>query len=732
MGWFEEQMKKRKKLDEQTFEDSFLSLAGIRKAKQGDLSDEAVRDNFVLSQILSYYRHPMVDVPNTITKFQDKLSYVLGRCGIEYHKVVLNDQYIGDGTSPLLIFTILNEIPVVLFPKGPNEYSYVNYQTGKKVRIDASLVNRLEIEAYCFFRPLPKNKATVKDYAKYVGQSVRPLDIVLLVLFAALATGVGLLLPMLTRILTGDVATSQDLGQFVSISIYVVAAATGLLLVKAIQNFVNIRIAINVEKGVLAATMRRVLSLPASFFKKYNTGELTARASSVPQLANLLLNGIFVTLVSAVKSLAYLFQLTAFAPALIGPVALVLVAMTAFSIATSFARRKWQKKRLELSSKEAGVTYEIINGIQKIRLSGSEKRVFAKWAAAYAKDAKVRYNPPLILRLSPAISLLISLLGSIALYFVAAKTGVDAGSYAAFVASYGVLSAAFLSVADMVGVICSLRPLYEMARPILETQPEIEQEKEVVKSINGNIRFENVSFRYNDSAPLVLDKLSLDIKEGEYVAIVGRTGCGKSTLVRLLLGFEKPIEGKIYFDGKDLETLDASSLRRNIGSVMQNGSLFHADIYSNTVISAPSLTEEDAWKAAEIANIADDIREMPMGMKTVISEGQGGISGGQKQRIMIARAIVHKPKVLVFDEATSALDNKTQKSISDSINKLNCTRLVIAHRLSTIKNADRILMLEDGKIIEEGTYNALIEKKGKFAELVDRQRLDGGLMEDGI
>lgn len=263
-----------------------------------------------------------------------------------------------------------------------------------------------------------------------------------------------------------------------------------------------------------------------------------------------------------------------------------------------------------------------------------------------------------------------------------------------------------------------------MARPILEADIENTQNKKIVESISGNIKLENVSFRYSETGPLIVNDLSLEIKEGDYIAIVGQTGCGKSTLVRLLLGFEKPLKGKVLYDNMNIEELDTSSLRRNIGTVMQNGSLFHADIYSNIIISCPSMSEEDAWAAAEIANIADDIREMPMGMKTVISEGQGGISGGQKQRIMIARAIVHKPKVLIFDEATSALDNKTQKSISESINKLKCTRIVIAHRLSTIQNADRIIMLEGGKIIEDGNYQQLIAKKGKFAELVDRQRLD--------
>ena len=724
MGWFEEQVKKRKKLDEMTFEDSFLSLAGIRNEKQKDLSDDAVRDNFVISQILSYFHHQMINIPSNINNFKDKLTYALSQFDIEYHKVELNENYIGDPNAPLLMFTIVNDIPVVLFPKGKDKYAYVNYQTGKKVKIDASLVNKLEIEAYSFYRPLPSKKVSIKEYFKYISKSVRPLDIALLVIFAAAVSGIGMVLPYLTRILTGQVAANKDIHQFIYISIYVVATATGLLLMKAIQSFVNSRISIKIEKAVLAATMMRVLSLPASFFKKYNTGELTSRFASVPRLASIIINGIFITLVSVVMSLAYLVQLVGFAPSLIVPVVLILLVSTTFSILIALLQRKYQKKQLELYSKTAGVTYELINGIQKIRLAGSEKRVFAKWANSYSRSAKVIYHPPLVLRLAPAINLLITLAGNIVLYYISIRNHIDVGSYMAFTTSYGVLSGAFASVVEMVGVIFTIQPVYNMARPILEAEIENTQNKKVVESISGNIKLENVSFRYNESSPLIIDNLSLDIKEGDYIAIVGQTGCGKSTLVRLLLGFEKPLQGKVLYDNMNIEELDTSSLRRNIGTVMQNGSLFHADIYSNIIISCPSMSEEDAWVAAEIANIADDIREMPMGMKTVISEGQGGISGGQKQRIMIARAIVHKPKVLIFDEATSALDNKTQKSISESINKLKCTRIVIAHRLSTIQNADRIIMLEDGKIIEDGNYQQLIDKKGKFAELVDRQRLD--------
>ena len=258
----------------------------------------------------------------------------------------------------------------------------------------------------------------------------------------------------------------------------------------------------------------------------------------------------------------------------------------------------------------------------------------------------------------------------------------------------------------------------------MDAIPEVSEGKLVVERLSGGIELNNVSFRYNENMPNVVDDLSLKIRPGQYVAIVGSTGCGKSTLMRIMLGFEKPQKGAVYYDGKDLNSMDLKSLRRKIGVVMQNGKLFQGDIYSNIVISAPQLTMDDAWAAAEQSGIADDIRRMPMGMHTIISEGSGGISGGQRQRLMIARAIAPKPRILMFDEATSALDNITQKIVSESLDKLKCTRIVIAHRLSTIRDCDRIIYLEKGKILEDGTYDELIALNGKFAELVERQRLD--------
>ena len=370
------------------------------------------------------------------------------------------------------------------------------------------------------------------------------------------------------------------------------------------------------------------------------------------------------------------------------------------------------------------MTYALITGIQKIKLAGAEKRAFARWGNLYAQSAKMTYDPPMFLKLNSVISLAISLTGTLVMYYMSVRAGLSVADYYAFNTAYGMVSGAFLSLAGIALSAAQIRPILTMVQPFFDAVPEVSDGKQVIERLSGGIELNNVSFRYNENMPLILDDLSLKIRPGQYVAIVGRTGCGKSTLLRLLLGFEKPQKGAIYYDGKDLERIDLRSLRRRIGVVMQNGKLFQGDIYSNIVISAPWLSQQDAWEAAELTGIAEDIRRMPMGMNTIISEGSGGISGGQRQRLMIARAIAPKPKILMFDEATSALDNITQKKVSESLDRLKCTRIVIAHRLSTIRQCDRILVLDQGKIVEDGTYDELIASDGFFAELVARQRLD--------
>ena len=470
--------------------------------------------------------------------------------------------------------------------------------------------------------------------------------------------------------------------------------------------------------------MIRLLSRPAAFFRKYSPGELKSRAMSVSQLCAVILGMVMTSGLTSIASLMYITQIFAFARVLVVPSLVIIAATVALSAAATYIQAGINRKEMDLAAKESGMSYAMISGIQKIKLVGAEKRIFAKWLNLYSQEAELIYNPPLFIKINGVITTAITLFSNIALYYLSVKSGVDQSSYIAFMTAFGLVMGAFIELSDLALSAAQIRPMLEMAEPFLKAEPETSEGKEPVTDISGGVAMDHVSFRYSEDTPYILKDVSLDVKPGEYIAIVGKTGCGKSTLMRLLLGFEKPETGAIYFDGKDLESLDPRSLRRKIGTVMQSGGLFQGDIYSNIVITDPELTLDDAWEAAEKAGIADDIRRMPMGMYTIISEGQGGISGGQRQRIMIARAIATKPKLLRFDEATSALDNKAQKQVSDALDKMGCTRIVIAHRLSTIKHCDRILVLDGGRIIEDGSYDELIAKNGFFAELVERQRLD--------
>jgi NHLM bacteriocin system ABC transporter ATP-binding protein len=537
-------------------------------------------------------------------------------------------------------------------------------------------------------------------------------------------TAVGLLIPRLNALLFSDVIASGSFLMLLGAGIYLACTTVSSLIFEVVHSMASSRINTKLSVNIEAAAMMRMLSMPASFFKNYSAGELSSRLGYVSSLANQLVDMVLSTGLTSVFSLAYVAQIVQYTPALLIPALVVTLATIGITVVSVLMQTEVSRQQMLLSSKESGISYSLISGVQKIRLAGAEKRAFGRWGKAYAKQAELAYNPPPFLKISSVLSQAVSLIGTMVIYYAAIQSHVSVAEYYAFNAAYGMVSGAFMSAAGVALSVAQIRPTLEMVKPLFETVPEITKDKEVLTHLSGAVELSNVTFRYTDDMPLVLDDISLKIDPGEYVAIVGKTGCGKSTLIRIMLGFETPQRGAVFYDGRDLSNIDLKSLRRRIGTVMQNGKLFTGNIYSNITIVAPWLTVDDAWEAAEIASLADDIRAMPMGMHTIISEGQGGVSGGQRQRILIARAIAPKPKILIFDEATSALDNITQKRVAEALDSMNCTRIVIAHRLSTIRQCDRIIVLDKGKIIEDGTYDELIEANGCFAELVARQRLD--------
>ena len=726
MGWFENQIQDRRHADQQLLEDSFIRIAGVVMGEKSAqrIGDARIITKNAIDEILKYYHYKPSELPESITDADEQLDYCLRPHGMMRRSVELKKGWYKDAYGPILAFRKTDGSPVALLPGTISGYYFKDAATGKTVRLNAETEQLFDTDAICFYRPLPLKKLGIPDLLLYMKRCVSTSDILMIVFAAISVSGVGLLIPRLTRALTGPVLLSGSGSALIGLAICLVCVSLSMQLFSSVNAMVSSRLEAKTSLGVQASMMMRLMSLPASFFRQYSPGELKSRSMSVNQLCSLLMGIIMTTGLTSLTSLLYVTQIFRFAPKLVVPSLLIVLVTVGFSVVTTFVQIGINRKRMEHAARESGMSYSMISGIQKIKLAGAEKRSFAKWLNLYAEGAELTYNTPMFLRANAAISKGISLISTIILYYLAIKSGLNPSTYFAFTAAYGSLMGAFSTLAGTAMSAAQIQPILEMAEPFLKTVPETQEKKEIVTSINGGLELSHVSFRYDDDSPYILNDLSLKIKPGEYVAIVGRTGCGKSTLMRLLLGFEKPEKGAIYYDGKDIESLDLGSLRRKIGTVMQQSGLFQGDIYSNIVLTAPNLSIDEAWDAAEKAGIADDIRAMPMGMYTMVSEGGGGISGGQKQRLMIARAIAPKPKLLFFDEATSALDNKTQKQVSEALDAMGCTRVVIAHRLSTIRHCDRILVLDGGRIVEDGSYDELIEKGGFFADLVARQRVD--------
>lgn len=726
MGWFDEQIKERKRNDDSVFTESFVNIAGAIMGKRVSdaLNDDRTITQNAIDEILKYYHVKSREVPDNLKDMNDQLEYLMRPHGIMRRTVKLSKGWYQDAIGAMLGMMKEDGRIVALIPDGLSGYRYHDFKTGKREKVNRQNGSLFSEDAIAFYKPFPAKKLGIPALMQYIVHTLSPSDFILIVLCAFAASLLGMFMPRLNNILFSTVITSASMQLLYAVTIFMVCVSISTMLMGAVKALVSARIKTKMEISVQAATMMRILSLPADFFKEYSSGELFMRAQYINQLCNLLVSAGLSTGLTSLFSLIYVLQIFKYAPGLVIPALAVTGATVLLTILSSLMQMKISERQMELSGKSTGLSYSLITGVQKIKLSGSEKRAFAKWGNLYAKQAQLSYNPPTFIKLNSVLNMAVSLTGTLVIYYGAVKTQLSIADYYAFNTAYGMVSGAFMTLAGLALSIAQLKPILEMIKPILDTVPELSADKEVITRLSGSIELNNVSFGYCENMPLVIDDLSLKIRAGQYVAIVGKTGCGKSTLLRLLLGFERPQKGAIYYDGKDLNSIDLKSLRRKMGVVMQNGKLFQGDVYSNIVISAPWLTQKEAWEAAELAGIAEDIRHMPMGMNTLISEGSGGISGGQRQRLMIARAIAPKPKILMFDEATSALDNLTQKKVSESLDTLKCTRIVIAHRLSTIRQCDRIIVLDKGKIIEDGNYQELIDKGGYFARLVERQRLD--------
>jgi len=725
VAWFDEQIKQRMQNDEENFSDAFVSLSSVVMGKSvtAALNDNKRKANNAIEEVLKYYHIKPQEPPHEIKDMNDLLEYQLLGHGIMKRIVKLEGEWYKDGIGVLLGQTVEGD-PVALLPKGLAGYEFFDYKSGKRMKITSKTKHMIADEAICFYHPLPLKSLGIIDLLKFMLRTLSKGDYIVLIFSTLAVTGIGFLLPYVNKLIFDRVIPSHKLSLILPIAFLLLGINISSSLIGITKTLVLARIQTKLDISIQSASMARVLSLPVSFFKDYSAGELANRTQSINVLCSQLTNVVFVSAFTSLFSLAYITQIIHYAPSLAWPAMIIIGITMLYSIVSTMMTMKISRAKMEINAKLTGLVYALFSGIQKIKLAGAERRSFARWANIYQESAELEYNPPFLIKFNAAFTAAISLVGTIILYYFSAVSQISVSDYMAFNIAYSMTLGAFMTLSSMTVSMASIKTVLDMVLPILKTAPEIADAKKPVVRVSGTIELNNLTFSYDGNAPYIIDNLSLKIKSGQYIAIVGKTGCGKSTLMRLLMGFEKPLKGAIYYDGKDLDKLDMKSLRKHMGVVTQNGKLFIGDIFSNIIVSAPWLGLSDAWEAAELAGLADDIRAMPMGMHTLVSEGSGGLSGGQRQRLMIARAIAAKPKILMLDEATSALDNLTQKLVSNSLDQLKCTRIVIAHRLSTIKQCDRIIVLEKGRIIEDGNFEDLITQNGYFAELVKRQMLD--------
>jgi ATP-binding cassette subfamily C protein len=656
---------------------------------------------------------------------REELDSIARASRIKKRKVMLREDWWKKDNGPLLAFKRGGpDYPLALIQLSPIEYAVFDPTRQTRRKVNREIAQSIEPVAYTFFRPLPEHKLNFWDLVRYSlkGSSQSVATVLLMGLLSAL---LGLIVPIATGIIFNTVIPNAEIGLLWQLALILTACAIGTVAFDITQSVAVLRLQGKTESALQAAVWDRLMSLRASFFRHYASGDLAIRGLGIGDLRHILSLASIKSLIAALFSLLNFLLLFHYSPFLAWICAAILLVSVVLMIPPMLIMLYKQIQVVDMDGKISGMLLQFVTGVSKLRVTGSEKRAFAVWAKDFSlkktlsKHAHICQNILTTLHeVLPIFSLIIIFT---VIVFKIMKTGaIPIGNYMAFIAAYTNVQLAMQQMSIAVSNWLYAVPVYKRMQPILSALPEYDSEKPPPGRLVGNIEVNHVSFRYQKDGPVIMDDVSLSARPGEFIAITGSSGAGKSTLLRLLLGFEIPDSGSIYYDGKDLSKFDLGEFRRQIGVVLQNGRMLQDSILEN-IVGSSGLGINEAWAAAELAGCKQDIEEMPMKMLTVVTSGGGTISGGQRQRIIIARALVRKPRIVFFDEATSSLDNATQDIVTKSLENLRATRIVIAHRLSTIRKADKIYVLDGGRIVQCGKYEELMKQEGVFALLAKRQ-----------
>jgi ATP-binding cassette subfamily C protein len=673
---------------------------------------------------ISFQEGPRAGVP------RDPLELICRASRVRSRRVALRGTWWLEDNGPLLGTLEAEGSPVALLPAPGRRYEMLDPRTRTRSAVDGAAAAALAPFAESFYRPLPDRRLTPRDLLHLAGPQIRG-DLGRMAVVAAAGALLTLVLPLATGQVFSEIVPSGQPRNLALLFAALAAAALGAALFDLARGLLVVRVEGRWNAALQAALIDRLLSLPAPFFRRYPVGDLAQRAGAINAVMALLSGAAAVSLLAGVFSTANLGLLFYYDAAL-AQVALVTLALAvAFVAATSLLALRHERRAQEAQGRTAGLVFQMLAGVTKLRVAGAEGRAFAMWCVAFSRQKALAFRAGACQAAVKVFSDVLPLAAAGVVYGQAGSRllGNEAGApplhtadFVAFNAALGAFLAAGTALSTTIMGLLAAIPLLERARPILEEVPEQNAARSDPGILSGRVEVSHVSFRYRAGGPLVLDDVSFRAAPGEFIALVGPSGSGKSTALRLLLGFEQAEMGSVSYDGRNIATLDLAALRcQQLGVVLQDSRILSGDIFRN-IVGSTSLTVEDAWDAAERAGLADDIRAMPMGMQTHLSEGGSTLSGGQRQRLLIARALVRRPRIILFDEATSALDNRTQEQVTRTLELTSATRIVIAHRLSTIRRADRIYFFERGRIVQEGTFETLSTEPGPFQKLVARQQ----------
>ncbi len=547
----------------------------------------------------------------------------------------------------------------------------------------------------------------------------------------AVLTGIGVVLlgmvgPQAMKILFESAIPDADRRTLLELGAALVAATAGALVFDLARALALLRLATGAAARLQLGVWDRLLDQGPRFFRAFTAGDLESRVGAVTQIRNTLTVTTLGTVIGAVASVLNVGLLLSLSPSLTVAALLIAAATLIINASASVMMRGALLQLHDRDGQLRGLVIQIIGAVPKLRTAGAEVRAFAQWGRAYAAKMQTMQRLRILNDRVRLAGVVMAPLSTAILFWLASadvfgdRPTLSVGAFIAFSAAFGAFLAGVTTLGDSAQLLLGVSALWARLAPILDTEPELQGQKNPPGRLTGRIRLDHVTFRYRDDGPMTLDNVSIAAEPGECIALVGPSGSGKSTIVGLLLRFEAPLSGGVYFDDHDLKGLDILAVRQQLGVVSQETKILAGSIFDN-ISSGSKATHDQVWEAARAAGIEDEIRQMPMGLHTFVSEGGTNLSGGQRQRLLIARVLLRKPAIMILDEATSALDNRSQAIVTNSLNQLNVTRILIAHRMSTIRQADRIYVIEAGRVVQHGSFDGLMREEGLFARLMQRQ-----------